>query len=413
MQGTASTEKEHQVMIFSHKIQLDPNNKQRTHFCKAAGVARFVYNWSLAEWSRMYEAWKEDNTKEKPSYYVLDKKLNAIKKDQFPWMSEVSANIQQTAGINLQSAFLNFFKGIGQHPVFKKKGKCKDSFKLSNAKVTIKGSNIRIEKLGWVRMSKPLRFKGKIMSATLSRTADKWFVSIAVELDDFSHLTEPENQGTVGVDLGVKDLAVLSNGEVFTGSKPHKKLLKTLQRRSRSLSRKVKGSKNRKKAAIKVAKLHYRIACVRNDALHKLTTDLTRRFDTIVIEDLNVSGMVKNHKIARAISDMGFYEFRRQLEYKAAMRDRSVIVVDQWFPSSKTCSVCGFKQETLPLSVRNWECPTCNTVHNRDQNAAQNLVQYAVGSTVSACGVDGSGNRIYPIVKPATMKQEANTNPVG
>jgi putative transposase len=257
-------------------------------------------------------------------------------------------------------------------------------------------------------MRETLRFAGKIMSATISRVADRWFVSIAVETQDDSHLPKAENQGVVGVDLGVKALATLSTGETIPGPKPHKALLGRRQRLSRSLSRKQKGSANRHKAKAKLARLHARIAAIRSDALHKFTTDLTRRFHTIGIEDLNVRGMMKNRHLARSIADMGFFEFRRQLAYKAAMRGGQVVVADRFYASSKTCSACGHKLDDLPLSVREWTCPSCGTVHDRDVNAAVNLKNMAVSSTVAACGGVGSGLGRKTQVKPASAKQEVS-----
>jgi putative transposase len=308
-----------------------------------------------------------------------------------------------------------FFAGRAKYPQFKKKGKSRDSFTLTNDQFSLDGCRIRIPNLGLVRMRETLRFSGKILSATVSRTADQWFVSITVDTDS-NHLPCAENQDVVGVDLGVSTLVTLSTGEKVAGAKPHKALLSRLKRLSRSLSRKVKGSANRHKAKQKLAKLHSRIANIRQDALHKLTTDLAHRFYTIGIEDLNVSGMVKNRHLSRAISDMGFFEFRRQLEYKAAMRGGIVVIADRFFASSKTCSACGKKVDKLPLSVRSWECSTCGASHDRDVNAAINLANYAsaalsshtVSSTVSACGGEGSGLGRKPKTKPAPVKQEFN-----
>ena len=240
--------------------------------------------------------------------------------------------------------------------------------------------------------------------------ANRWFVSITVDTQDLSHLPQAENQGVVGVDLGVSALATLSTGEPpVSGPKAHKMLLKRLQRLSKGLSRKQKGSRNRQKAKSKLAKLHERISHIRKDALHKLTSDLTRRFDTIGIEDLNVRGMMSNRHLARSIADMSFYEFRRQLEYKAFMRGGIVIVADRWFASSKLCSFCGEKHTSLTLSIRQWTCCQCGTTHDRDINAAINLRNYAVSSTVSACGEKGSGRSRKTKVKPVSTKQEVNT----
>lgn len=398
-------------MLIAHRIALDPNNVQATYFARAAGTARFAYNWALAEWKRQYEAWKLDNSLPKPSQAALRRQLNAVKREQFPWMLDVTKNAPQMAIIQLGDAFKNFFAGRARYPQCRKKG-VHDRFTLTNDQFDIDASRIRIPHLGWVRMRETLRFAGKIMSATVSRVADRWFVSIAVDTVDDSHLPKAENQGTVGVDLGVSALATLSTGEAIEGPKPHKALLARLQRLSRSLSRKEKGSANRKKAKGKLAKLHARIAAIRSDALHQLTTNLTRRFHTIGIEDLNVRGMVKNRHLARSIADMGFFEFRRQLEYKAAMRGGVVVVADRFYPSSKSCSYCEHRLDALPLTLREWSCPACGTHHDRDVNAAVNLKNMAVSSTVSACGEEGSGRARKSAVKPASVKQEVSFIPV-
>jgi len=368
-------------MLIAHRIALDPNNAQATYLARAAGTARFAYNWALAEWKRQYEAWKADNTLAKPSQHALRRQLNATKREQFPWMLEVTKNAPQMAIIQLGQAFQNFFAGRASYPQFRKKG-VHDRFTLTNDQFGLDSSRIRIPNLGWVRMRETLRFTGKIMSATVSRVADRWYVSIAVDTSDSSHLLKAENQGEVGVDLGVSALATLSTAEAVPGPKPHKALLSRLRRLSRSLSRKQKGSANRCKAKARLARLHARIAAIRSDALHKLTTDLTRRFHTIGIEDLNVRGMMRNRHLARSIADMSFFELRRQLEYKAGMRGGIVKVADRFFASSKTCSACGHKLENLPLSLRQWVCPACRTTHDRDVNAAINLKVMAVSSTV-------------------------------
>ncbi len=356
-------------MLVSHKIALEPNNKQKTYFAKAAGVARFAYNWALNRWEELYKQGQ------KPSEAALRRELNSIKKEQYPWMLEVTKNAPQMAIIHLGVAFQRFFKGIADKPTFKKKGVF-DSFTVTNDQFLVKGDRIRIPNLGFVKMAEELRFVGKIMSATISRTAGRWFVSITVDCPDRAKTCE--NQ-TVGVDLGVKDLAVLSTGEIISGPKPHKNLLNRLKRLSRSLSRKQKGSNNRNRAKQKIAKLHARIANIRKDALHKLTTKLTNNFGVIAIEDLNIKGMLKNRHLSRAISDVGFYEFRRQIIYKAERIGAKVFIADRFFASSKTCSSCGYLVQEMPLDVREWTCPSCNILHHRDVNAAKNLVNLAKG----------------------------------
>ena len=382
-------------MLRSHKIALDPNHQQATYFAKASGVARFAYNWGLAQWKRQYEAG------EKPTQASLRRQLNAIKREQFPWMLEVTKNAPQMALIHLGDAFGRFFRGDAKYPAFKKKG-IHDSFTLTNDQFSVSDKRIRIPNLGWVRMREVLRFSGKILSATISRKADKWFVSITVDTEEMPPMCE--NQVIVGVDLGVNRLATLSDGTFVTGAKPHRILLNRLRRLSRSLSRKQKGSKNRAKTKLKLAKLHAKVANIRNDELHKLTTRLASQYGVIVIEDLNVKGMMANHRLARAVGDMGFHEFRRQLVYKTAMRGGDLIVADRWFASSKICSKCGTKQESMPLSIREWTCLECGTHHDRDLNAAKNLMKLAVSSTVTACGED-----VRPAHTEATStKQEFN-----
>ncbi|MBW6485811.1 MAG: transposase [Syntrophobacterales bacterium] len=426
-------------MIRSHKIALALNNRQHTYFQKAAGTARFSYNWALCEWDRQYQEHKANPMLPAPSEGALRRQLNSIKREQFPWMLEVTKNAPQTAIMQLGQAFRNFFNGSAKHPRFHKKG-LHDSFTITNDQFDVKGKRIRIPNLGWVRMCESLRFEGKIMSATISRTADKWFVSITVETGSIP--AEAKNHGSVGVDLGISALATLSTGEKLEGPKAHKALLHRQRRLSRLLSRKMEAAKaeaglrprqaipkgvriplsqNALKTKTKLGKLHARIANIRNDAMHKLTTGLSRRFDLIGIEDLNVSGMMKNSRLARSIADMSFFEFRRQLDYKAAMYGGIVVVADQWHPSSKTCSFCGHKLDKLPLSCRTWSCPECGSVHDRDINAAINLEAYAkmvVGdlagsSPVTACGEKGSDSGRKTGTKPVSMKQEFNCTAIG
>jgi putative transposase len=257
-------------------------------------------------------------------------------------------------------------------------------------------------------MRESLRYIGKIVSATISRSANKWFVSVTVETQKPAQPTANDNQVAVGVDLGLHHFATLSTGEKITGPKPHKALMNRLKRLSRNLSRKQKRSNNRKKAKIKLSRLHYRIANIRRDALHQLTTRLVKHFDIIGIEDLHVKGMLKNRKLSRSIADMGFHEFRRQLEYKASCFGKKLVVANRWFASSKICSHCDKKNENLSLSMREWTCPFCFTHHDRDINAAKNLEKMAVSSTVSACGASSDGAITFVIASHGALKQESN-----
>ncbi len=374
--------------IRGHIIELNPNNKQATYFSKACGTARFAYNWALAQWQKQYEADKNyrdeclrlgvaiDETKlNKPSQGKLRKQLNAIKRTQFPFMLEVTKCSPQLAIMQLGDAFKRFFKGESKYPQFRKKG-VNDRFSLSNDQFRLDGKKIKIPNLGWVKMREHLRFDGKILSAKVFKKGEKWFVSIAVELADVI-LPKPKTGKSVGLDLGITNLATLSDGTKIGAPKPLKNKLKKLQRLNKQFSRKQTGSNNRAKAKTKLSRLHYQISCIRKDFLHKLTTYLINTYDTIAIEELNVKGMVKNKKLARSINDLGFYELKRQLIYKANQWGKTIKSVDRFFASSKTCSCCGTKVETLSLSIRTWICQNCNTTHDRDINASVNILNNA------------------------------------
>ena len=391
-------------MLIAHRIALDPNKVQATYLARAAGVARFAYNWALSEWQRQYAVRQGDPTLPAPSQFALRRQLNAIKREQFPWMLDVTKNAPQMAIIQLGDAFRNFFAHRVRYPRFRRKG-VDDRFTLTNDQFRVDGKRIHIPKLGPVRMREALRFTGRIVSATVSRRADRWHVSITVDATEAS-LPPAENQGEVGIDLGVSVLATLSTGEQWPGPKALRSLLDRLRRLSRSLSRKVKGSRNRDRAKRRLARLYARIAHMRCDSLHKLTTSVTRRFHTIGIEDLNVKGMLANHRLARAIADMGFYELRRQLSYKVAWRGGHVVVIDRWYPSSKICSCCGHRLEELALGTRSWICSACGVQHDRDVNAAVNLKNMAMSSIATACGGIGSGPVHAHGAKPVPVKQE-------
>lgn len=302
-------------------------------------------------------------------------------------MLEVTKCAPQLAiKVGLNNAFKNFFRGLKSNqqvgfPKFHKKG-INDSFSLSNDQFDVKEKSVRIPNLGWVRLAEALRFDGKILSATVSRKADKWYISIQIELEE--PITCPSKNEAVGVDLGVKAFATLSDGTTIVGSKAGRKYEKQLKRLNQSLSRKIGAKKGEKKshnfvkAKRKLVRLYAKMANLRNDETHKLTTMLIRNYNLIGIEDLNVKGMMSNHKLARSIADMSFFEFRRQLEYKTEMTNGKIVVASRWFASSKTCSACGDKKEELLLKERNWTCPNCGIYHDRDVNAAMNLKNYAI-----------------------------------
>lgn len=347
----------------SHRIRLDPTPAQVEYFKKACGTARFVYNWALAEWNRQYELGL------KPTWMKLRKQFNAVKDEQFPWTREVTCDAVNEPFRNLGKAYNKFFKGVSERPSFKKKGRSSDSFYIQNVSVKCKGKSTRIPLLGWVKMRQELRLAGRILLATVSRTADHWYISITVE-GDFSK--QRTGDGKVGVDVGVKHAAILSTGEKISGPKPLRKKLRRLKIHQRRISRKQKGSTNRHKAKQAIARLHERIANIRKDFWHKLSTRLCRENQAIAVEDLNVQGMARNHRLARALSDAAFGTLRPMLEYKAKLYGTDFTVADRFYPSSKLCSKCGLINAELTLADREWTCE-CGVHHDRDVNAAQNL----------------------------------------
>lgn len=395
-------------MLIAHKIALDPNNAQATYFARASGTARFAYNWALAEWQRQYAARKDDPDLPQPTEASLRRQLNAIKREQFPWMFDVTKCAVQEAIIDLGMAFRAFFEKRGKYPRFKAKG-VRDSFCAANGVGTFRtdGKRIKLPVIGWVRMREEVRFKGRLKRVTVSREADRWFASVMIETHDIKAVQHP--CAAVGVDLGVSTLATPSRGETIPGPKAHKTLLKRLRRTSRALSRKKKGSSNRRKAKAKLARLHTRIANIRRDATHKATTMLAKTYARIGIEDLNVKGMAKNRHLARSIMDGGFFEFRRQLDYKARFYGATIVVADRWFPSSKTCSCCGSVKTELALSQRTYHCDICGYEADRDLNAARNLERLAASYAVSACGEERAGAARKSRVKRSPVKQEPNS----
>lgn len=382
-------------MILAHKIALDPTAEQSSHFARAAGTARFAYNWALAEWQRQHKAG------EKPSAAKLKAQWNGIRRTEFPWSLEVTKCASGQAIMNVGTAFGNFFRDLkkqkGQRragrPTFKKKGQ-RDSFALWNDQLEVRAvfkpfgkdrGEIRIPNLGWVRMREPLRIDGRILGAVVNRDTGGWSVSIQCEAPD-NEQAHPKPGTVVGIDLGITSLMVLSRPlpdgrTVIDNPKPLRKRMKKIKRLSRRISRqeevrkkrKAKTSQRMKRRRAVLAKVHWHVANIRRDAIHKATTALSENVETVVLEDLNVAGMVKNHNLAGAIHDAAFGEIRRQAEYKQRGRGGFVKVADRFFPSSKTCSTCGCIVDKLPLSIREWTCLGCGTIHDRDDNASKNL----------------------------------------
>lgn len=366
------------TMIRAHTIRLNPTPEQASLFRQAAGTARFCYNWGL-------RAIKDamDQGQPVPTARALRDAFKRIRAQDYPWTFLVGKSAIDGAFVNLGRAVKNFFdsrsgrrkgKRVG-FPAFKSRRRGYGSFYVANDRLTVDGHTLTVQKVGSLNMTEPLRFVGKILSATIRYRAGWWWISIQVEID---HTPPPHAGPAIGVDLGIKSLAVTSEGEVFENQKHLKRALRAVKRLQRSVSRKVKGSANRRKAVLKLAKAHFRVACQRKDVLHKLSTALVRRASLVGIEDLNVAGMLKNHRLAQAISDGSFAELRRQLDYKAPAAGSQVVAVGRFYPSSRTCHSCGYVNPELTLATREWTCPACDAVLDRDLNAAQNIRDEAV-----------------------------------
>jgi putative transposase len=390
----------------AYKIELKPNKTQVVLLNKSCGTARFAYNWGLAQRIKLYEAEQKST-----SAITQHKELCAIKQDQFPWMYDVSKSAPQEALRNLDKAFQNFFKNIKQSkkpgfPKFKKKCN-RESFCIAERAYST-GTHAHLPKIGKVRLKEAREIQGRIISTTVSKNVDRWFVSFCTE----QNIPEPkiQNGQIIGVDLGLTHFATLSDGTKIENPKVLKHYLKKIARLQRRLAKKQKCSQNRQKARIRLAKVYRKVRNIRQDFLHKLTTNLAKTKQEIVIETLKVSNMLKNKRLAQSISDASWSEFVRQLEYKTTWYGSLLTKVDQFYPSSKLCSSCGYKLGKLSLSVRFWRCPVCGVLHDRDINAAMNLAACSksvpsVQRELKPVESPLSGQQTY-VARNGSMKQE-------
>lgn len=365
-----------------HVIRLDPTFAKAKAMARACGVSRFTYNWALAEWDRQYKAGY------KPTAFKLKKQFNEIKGIKYPWIYESPRDANDRPFVELGGVFSNFFAStLGKrkgrkvgYPTFRKRG-VDDSFYVANNLFRVwqrgKRGVVRLPRIGEVKMVKPLRWQGKILCARVFRKADQWFIAINVE----TRVARPHvhKNVIVGVDLGLKTAVVPSHGESIDGPKPLKNVLKKLAKANRELSRRKKGSKNRNKSRIKLAKVHQRIANIRKDWWHKTTTNLVRENQTVVIEDLRIDFMLQNRKLSRAASDVALGMFKPMMLYKAPAYGTQVIIADRVYPSTQRCFGCGHVKtcnDKVAIGVDTYMCNQCNYIADRDLNAALNLEQY-------------------------------------
>ena len=373
----------------AYKFLFYPTNDQEIILARTFGSARFAYNYMLR---LRTDAWYE--RQERIGYHETSSALTLLKKDpDFSWLNEVSSVPVQQSLRHLQTAFTNFFDKRAAYPSFKSKhGKqsaeyTSSAFKWTDNKLTL----AKMKEPLAIRFSRTIPKAAKVTTVTVSKdTAGRYFISM---LCDDAVASLPEAAGQIGIDLGLTHFAILSTGEKIAAPNVFRKNEKKLAKLQRRLAKKQKGSKNRAKAKLKVASIHAKIADARKDFTQKLSTRLIRENQTIAVETLAVKNMVKNGNLAKSISDAGWSDFVRQLEYKAKWYGRTLVGIDKWYPSSKRCSACGFVVSKLPLSVREWTCPECGVVHDRDINAACNIK--AAGLAALALGESVNPTQAY------------------
>lgn len=359
-------------MLKAYKYRIYPNKQQEEQIQKTFGCCRFVYNQTLAYRNDKYKTSKESMNKTSCNNYV-----NQVLKKEYKWLKEVDKFALTNAIYSMDSAYQKFFTGHARFPKFKSKKNNKKSYTTNftngNIEVSFENNKVKLPKLKWVKAKVHREFVGQIKSATISQNpSGKYFISVLVETE---YVSLKSTGCIVGIDLGIKDLLITSDGEKFDNIRITKKYEDKLAKEQRKLSHKVKGSKNWNKQRIKIARIHEKIHNIRIDNLHKISHKLISENQVIVSENLAVSNMVKNPNLAKAISDCGWYELTRQIGYKSDWNNRQYIKIGRFTKSSQPCNVCGYiNTETKNLSVREWTCPHCGTVHDRDVNAAINIL---------------------------------------
>ncbi len=393
----------------AYKTELDPNNVQQSTFVQCCGTARFVFNWGLGD---RIERYKRD---EKTNMYEQKRRFNALKGTEYPWLESIPYAITTSAFRNLDTAYQNFFRRIKQgkekagFPHFKSRKNGLGNFTVRGSLI-IERDRVRMPNIGWVRLKEEgyLPPSGvKILSMTVSEQAHRWFVSVQVEQEIPD--PKPAVNKPLGIDVGLKSLAVLSNGKTFNNPKATARYAKKLARLNRELCRRKKGSKNREKSKQKIARLHFKIANIRKHALHQVSDYVTAKTkpSVVVLEDLNVKGMMANHHLAKSLADASFAELSRQIQYKAQWQGIDIVLAGRFYPSSKTCSACGEKKPYLALSERTFVCPSCGNIIDRDLNAALNLAALAKTKAQTEPDCLGSWNGRSLHCEPGTEQAQA------
>lgn len=364
-------------MLKAYKYRLYPNKEQQEYFAKSFGCVRFIYNQMLANRIELYAKYKDNKEKlkkNKPRTYTSYK-------HEYEWLKEVDNLALANTQMDLNNAYKKFFREGAGFPKFKSKRRSRKSYRTNNqgGNIRIEENKIKLPKIGFVKIKYHQQFDGLIKSCTISQTpTGKYYISILVEQEDYNWIPA---KNKIGIDLGISDFAITANDDGVSEKHNNPRFLRKsenqLIKAQKALSRKKIGSKNRNKARLVLAKKHEKISNQRKDFLHKLSHKITSENQVIVIESLKVSNMLKNRKLSKSISDVSWYEFTRQLTYKSEWLGRTLIKADQWFASTQMCSECGVNGGKKPLYIREWKCLECNTVHDRDINAAKNLLGLA------------------------------------
>ena len=355
----------------TQKIELNPNNKQSTLMAQHCGYARVAFNFALSSFKVGLDA------EEWRTYQDLKREFNAVKRERFDWCDALSQHASKNAIHNFGDAVQRWKSGQNRFPTYKKRSD-RISYQADNGVGTVEvyKKRISLPKIGWVRMREALRFTGEVSKVVVSKRNNHWFVSILVRCDSGNYTYQPplfDDNQPIGVDVGINTLATCSDGVVYDNPRPLKRYQRKLRRANKALSRKVYLSQNWQKAKKRLGAVHYRIACIRDDAHHKASTAIVKRASAIGIETLNISGLLKNRRLAKALSDSALSRFLTMLKYKAERRGIPITEADLFFASSKTCSNCGHKKDDLTLSDRTYHCTECGFECDRDINAAINL----------------------------------------